>query len=346
MLTPRIRMRTMAMVSTQWSMLYKAGVTVPRCYLTIAEQSRDRNLKNTCIRIADNLDEGATLEEALRGEAGRLPPIYVEAMSCADSSGRFDDALDLVSRYFEEWLEHYRAIVRAAAYPFFVLLAIMYGIPLARMVAMSVFAGTSEADLMRFMLRWLFDLVSFLAFLYAMTFFFRTRVGEWVWASVAGFIPPFGGIVRRYAHARFFRMLSILLGGGVAPKLAVRRAAALTGNPVIQADINRALPLLEQSATLEEALARSYLLPRIARQSIAVGEMTGRSPELFAKSAHWLHQDASHRMRNLIVAIEGTLIVLLGFWVIAGAGGGGAIASTLIALVRSGTDRIIEALAM
>ncbi len=315
--TPRIAMKRMALITLQWSMLYKSGVPMVRCFVVAAEQCRNRVAKHTMIRVADALEKGASLEEALRSESHRLPPIFVEAMSCAEVSGRFDDALDHVCEYFEEWLEQRAAIIRACSYPALVLIAIVFVIPLAIGYFSLSFGGASDADITRFLLRWILQTSSFFAFAYVVAWLLvRTGVWQWIWGLVGSFIWPFGGIVRRYSHARFFRMLGILLGGGMAPKNALPRAATLTTNPILAADINRALPLLEKSATLEEALARAHLLPPVARETLAIGEHTGSSPELFVKTAKLLHDEASHRMRTLIWTIEGILIVLLGLMIV------------------------------
>ena len=317
--TPRITMKRMALITLQWSMLYKSGVPMARCFVVVAEQSRDRIARHTLIRVADALEAGATLEESLRSESHRLPPMFVEALSCAEASGRFDDALDHVCQYFEDWLEHRRAIIRAAAYPFFVLMAIMFGIPLAKSVAISVLNGGTDSDFMRLLLMWFKGVLAFFVPLFLIVgILSRTGIWQWVWGAAATFIWPFGKIVRRYAHARFFRMLGILLGGGMAPKTAVRRAATLVTNPILAADINRALPMLDRCATLEEALSRAQLLPPVARESLAMGEQTGRGPELFEKTAKWLHDEADHRLRTLIWSIEGILILMLAAMIVMG----------------------------
>ncbi len=317
--TPRIAMKRMALVTLQWSMLYKSGVPMVRCFVVVAEQCRNRVAKHTFIRVADALEQGATLEESLRSESHRLPPIFVEAMSCAEASGRFDDALDHVCQYFEEWLEQRRAIIRAASYPFFVLVAIMFGIPLAKGAALDAFNIPGGQPFSTFLVQWFVGVLSFfIPLIFAYWILSRTGIWQWVWGTAASFIWPFGKIVRRYAHARFFRMLGILLGGGMAPKTAVRRAATLVTNPVLAADIQRALPMLDRCATLEEALARAQLLPPVARASLAMGEQTGRGPELFEKTAKWLHDEADHRLRTLIWSIEGILILMLGVMIVMG----------------------------
>ncbi len=315
--TPRIAMKRMALITMQWSMLYKSGVPMVRCFMVAAEQCRNRVAKHTLIRVADALEEGATLEHALRSESRRLPPIFIEAMSCAEVSGRFDGALDQVCAYFEEWLAQRRAIIRACSYPAFVLIAIVFVIPLVIGYFGMSFGGASHEAILRFLLGWLVQTTSFFAIVFIFAWLLvRTGAWQWIWGSVASFIWPFGGIVRGFAHARFFRMLGILLGGGMAPKDAVPRAATLTTNPILEADIRRTVPLLEKSATLEEALARANLLPAIARESLALGERTGGSPELFEQTAKWLHDEASHRLQTLVWLLEGILIVLLGVMIV------------------------------
>jgi type IV pilus assembly protein PilC len=310
-------MKRMALITLQWSMLYKSGVPMVRCFLVAAEQCRNRVAKHTFIRVADALEAGDTLEEALRSESGRLPPIFVEAMSCAEASGRFDDALDHVCQYFEEWLETRDAITRQVAYPAAVLVAIVFGIPLGIGLLRMSFDGSTDTDMGRFVFHWAIQTAGSVATMFVFVWLLvRTGVWQWIWGTVAVFVWPIGGIIRSYAHARFFRMLGILLGGGMAPRDAVPRAASLTTNSILAADIRRALPLLKKSATLEEALARAQLLPRVARETLAMSEQTGKGPELFEKTAKWLHDEASHRLRTLIWTIEGFLIIAIGLSIV------------------------------
>lgn len=315
--TPRISMKDMALVTSQWAMLYKSGVPIHRCFTVMAEQTRNRTAKHTLIRVADSIEQGATLEQALRSEDWRLPPIFVESLSCAEVSGRFDDALDHVVAYFEDWLRYRRAIVKAITYPTLVIVCWIFIIPFVIGLFVMAFGGAGDSDFTSFILRWLIRTLTIVVIFYGMAWFLvRSGIGPWIWGAVGTFVWPFGRIVRGYAHARFFRMLAILLGGGVYPKDAVQRAATLTTNPIIAADIRRAIPFLEKSATLEEALARAYLLPRMTREVLALGEQTGRGPELFEKTANWLHEEADHRLKVLIYMIEGVLIILIGIAIV------------------------------
>ena len=55
--TPRISMKQMTLITSQWAMLYKSGVPMQRCFAVMAEQTRQRVAKHTLIRVADSIEQ-------------------------------------------------------------------------------------------------------------------------------------------------------------------------------------------------------------------------------------------------------------------------------------------------
>jgi type II secretory pathway component PulF len=102
-------------------------------------------------------------------------------------------------------------------------------------------------------------------------------------------LPLIGGAHRRTAMMRFLGSLSMLLNAGVPVAEAYRTAAAATGNQALAHQLARETDSLYAGRGLVDTLNRLRLLPREAMDQMAIGETTGKLPQVLA------HVAATHR---------------------------------------------------
>ena len=105
---------------------------------------------------------------------------------------------------------------------------------------------------------------------------------------------------------------------GVSLPRAIEHAAPTTGNWLIERSLLKAVPLLKQGATLEEAFGRSRLLAPMVRQMMSVGEQSGKLGHTLLKTSELLSDEARQPVLVAVSTLEGILILLLGLLIISG----------------------------
>jgi general secretion pathway protein F len=127
--------------------------------------------------------------------------------------------------------------------------------------------------------------------------------------------PVIGTIETSFATARFARALGMLLGSGMPVLAALRIARGTVSNLALGASLDRAAEDVSHGVRIATALGP--VLPPLGAQLIAVGEETGRVPELARQVAETYDRELKGALRSAVALIEPVLIlffaVLVGF---------------------------------
>jgi type II secretory pathway component PulF len=136
------------------------------------------------------------------------------------------------------------------------------------------------------------------------------------WDGFKLLIPGLGGVVRRYATARFCRALGTLYSGGVNLTRAVEISARACGNGAIAKRLLDNASVLNFGEGLSGMLAKSGLLSPIAVQMARTGEQTGSLDVMMEKVADYLEDEADVKAHQLSTGFGVALSLLAGLVVL------------------------------
>lgn len=308
----------MAPLCRDLAVAYSAGIPIVQTLDLVSRQTRDRAVRDLLMRMREDVKGGASLAEALQPHANRLPQVFIELLISGEHSGKLDVMLKDLAEYFEDRVRIRRATLGALVYPALQLTAAWFLGSFALRLISRVFAMDMDRPSGSFNLIGYFqDYARFQvkAFLVvgavAAVCVILSRLGlfGWIWGAVTTHIWPMAPIARRFALARFFRTMSLMIVGGVRIDHCIERAAATTANPYIERDLLQALPRVRNGMTLVEAFAPSRYLTRTAREMLAVGEVSGRLDVQLQKVAQYHLEEASHAV-SVATRVLGVLILL------------------------------------
>jgi len=127
--------------------------------------------------------------------------------------------------------------------------------------------------------------------------------------------PVVGAIETAFSTARFSRALGMLLSGGMPVVGALRIARGTVSNLALGASLDQAAEDVSHGVRIATALAP--VLPPLGAQLLAVGEETGRLPELARQVAETYDRELTRVLRSAVSLVEPALIlffaVLVGF---------------------------------
>lgn len=316
-LTAPISTRDLVPLCRQLATSYDAGIPIVRSLALVRDGARSPRARRVLASMEAAIRDGASLGEAAAAQAGALPPFLVNLLAAGERGGRLDVMLRDLADYYEDAQRMRRQIIGALTYPAIQLVA-------------AWFLGTFSLGLVGRMGRDDFRLndyfLDYLAFQGVAVAVFAgvlgvswglSRAGVWhgLWQWTANNVWPLKGVMRKFALARFFRSLALLVASGLGIRECVAAAAASTANPQVERDLLRALPAIGQGATLVEAFAATRTLTPMAREMLAVGEASGRLDHQLQKCAQFHLEEgtaavhaAARVMRVLITLAVGAVI--------------------------------------
>jgi type II secretory pathway component PulF len=127
--------------------------------------------------------------------------------------------------------------------------------------------------------------------------------------------PLFGGLTKKIVMARFVRTLGTLLAGGVPILDSLDISGSAVGNTVTTAAVASARDGVRQGETLSGSMEKTAgFLPLVVHMS-AVGEETGRLPNMLIRTADTLDFEVDNAMRRLTSLVEPLVVLLMGGFV-------------------------------
>ncbi len=304
--SPKLSLKQTAELCESLGTLTRGGIPVIRAFTLLSQERKGRVYKRILPPIIHALQQGANLDQALRAESKYLPDYFIEMMAVGEVSGKLETVLNDLSAYYADMVRQRRKYVEAILY--FVLLLIV-----AFVIIPYVWGVVFTHDSLE---------------IYTLKF---------IWARVKAWGPPFLviwilarlGLLRRLtdpifsriwptariwhrlALAKFCRSMAILMDAGLGIRQCIERSAAVTTHPRLRHALRRAVPMVQQGESLQEALMATGILTEMVGEMIRIGEYSGKEEELFDKCAEYLYNETLHRFQSIAYALEGTLLFLI-----------------------------------
>lgn len=305
------------------SLLLHAGVGVGDAFALLMDDS-DAVYKDMISGMAKQVDEGMPLSAALKNSG--CFPVYVSGLvEVGEQSGRLEEALLALSRYYEYRTRLDRRIRNALLYPAVMLLLMLLVIAVLLVKVLPIFEDVYRSlggrltgvaggllTLGRMLDRampvlWLFlaVLVVFLA-LFAAVSSFRMKVLTW-WRGIWGD----KGISRQMNTARLAQAISMGMASGMSLEESVTLAAGLVEDIAGAADrCKDCRTRLEQGETQGNALRDSGLLPAASCHLLELGLKSGSGERSMEKIAGDMAENSEAALEEAVSRVEPALVLV------------------------------------
>ncbi|MBI5091590.1 MAG: type II secretion system F family protein [Candidatus Hydrogenedentes bacterium] len=312
---------------------YDAGIPIMKSLDLVASGYNDRQVRDLLRAMRNDLGNGATLAEAAQSQSKYLPSFFIQLLASGERGGKLDVMLNDLANYFEDRLKMQREYKRLMTYPCIQVGAAWFlgtfGLGLVGKIK-DMFGprASGEIDIFAYIneyLRFQGKALVVFAVVFAISVILsRMGVFRWISGAVSTFIWPIASVTRKFALARFFRSMSLLIGSGLHLPRCIESAAAITANPYIERDLLKSVPIVQQGHTLVEAFADSRYMNATAREMLFVGEQSGQLETTLRKVSEYMFAEATHAVQfmtkvfsQVIGLAVGVLIgyIVITFWV-------------------------------
>jgi len=324
-LAPRVRTAEIAQFTYELGTLLDAAVPIGDGLRAIAEQEANPAVGEMVRRIAQRVDAGSSITEALREHERAFGSVYIETIGAAEKSGSMRRALEELAENLEWQDEARRRVQQAVMYPLAVGVALgggtafLLAFVVPRFTSMFAARGVELPALTRALAAIGASLTNFW-WVYLLAIAATLFLARATWASSAGRVaidralhraPYFGSMLRALAVTRFSRVLGVSLSAGISLVDAVEQAGRASGRPMLAQEMADAARQVRMGSSLADAIASTSYLPIFAKRMLAAGEEAAELPRLCTVVARRYEREAEHLSKNLGTLIEPLLIAAL-----------------------------------
>jgi type IV pilus assembly protein PilC len=312
----------------QLSTLQDAGLPILRSLQILEGQQKPGLLKAIIGGVADEVEGGGTLSDAMSKYPKAFDKLYVNMISAGEAGGVLDLILSRLADFMEKAAKLKKKVIGAMIYPA-VVISIAVGIVSMIMIFVipkfeDIFKdfGTKLPAITQLLLtisRWFandYGWAYILGFPFAWMIFIKlvklSEGGRYVVDAVKLKIPVLGGILSKTAIARFARTLGTLISAGVPILDAINITKETVGNEVYSRALIKVHDAIREGESMADPLRATKICDAIVVNMIDVGEETGDLDKMLIKVADNYDNDVDVLVGSLISILEPIMVVVLG----------------------------------
>ncbi len=325
----KIKSKDVVIFSRQVATLFEAGVSALKAFRLLAEENDNETLQEQLIGVADDIESGISLSNALEKRPELFSTFYVNMVKAGEESGKLNEVFLFLADYLDRDYEMTQKIKKALTYPsfvigtFFVIMIGMLTFVVPKMAALFTEEGASLPLVTRIVLA-----ISNLFVQYApvtfpilavMVWIFlkwkKTEEGAYTLDELSTKVPVLKTLQQRIFLQRLADNMNTMLTNGVPIVKSIDITAAIIENRVYKELLKRVSTKVQTGKSFSKALYEEPLVPNILIQMVHIGEETGELGYILKNLAVFYRRELDTAIDSVIGLIEPAMIVSLGLGV-------------------------------
>lgn len=325
----RVKPKDLVGFSRQFSVLISANVTLVESLKILVSQTQNLKLKMVISEIADDIDEGSKLSDALSKKNDVFSNFYINVVRSGETSGKLDEVLDYLADQLEKDYDMNSKIKGAMIYPAFVLTGLG-----AVGIVMMVFVVPKLTDVLAetggelpMATKILMAISGFLASFWwliailgvgaaiGMKAVMKFPTSKRILDIVILRLPIFGKLFQKIYLVRFTRSLQTLIIGGVSISKALAITAEVASNSVYKDIILQAKKEVEDGNSISSVFLSYPVIPVMVSQMVSIGEKTGKLDIILEQITLFYGREIDNMVANLMTLMEPIIMVVMGIGV-------------------------------
>lgn len=332
----KVKIKMVTEFARQMSTLQDAGLAILRSLRILEEQAKKGTFKRVIGYVADDIEGGATLSEAMGKYPRAFNRLFVNMVAAGEVGGVLDVILSRVADFMEK-SERLKAKVKGAmVYP-----AVVMSAALLIVMGLMIFIVPTFAEVLTDMsdgkaglpplTQILLDISGWLTarkgfnaliviacpfiFSFVLKLVRQFQKGRYVldWTKLR--LPVIKQVVYKTTVARWTRTLATLISAGVPILEALNITRDTSDNEVYASMLNKVQAAIRQGDTFANPLRQSKTVDSIVVNMVDVGEETGDLDKMLQKVADNFDEDADVLVGSMMSLLEPIMIIVLGLLV-------------------------------
>jgi type IV pilus assembly protein PilC len=312
----------------QLSTLQDAGLPILRSLQILEQQQKPGLLKAIVGGVADEVEGGGTLSDAMANYPKAFDKLYVNMINAGEAGGVLDIILSRLADFMEKAAKLKKKVIGAMIYPC-VVITIAIGIVSMIMVFVipkfqQIFKDfhTDLPEVTQILLNtanwfgpeygWAYVVCAPVALVLIIKLVRMSEGGRYVVDLIKLKIPVLGAILSKTAIARFTRTLGTLISAGVPILDALNITKETCGNEVYSRALTKVHDAIREGESMADPLRATKVCDAIVVNMVDVGEETGDLDKMLIKIADNYDSDVDVLVGSLISILEPIMVVVLG----------------------------------
>lgn len=320
-----IKPKHIAQFTYELGTLLDAAVPIGDGLHAIAEQESNPSVRAMVRRIAQRVESGSTVTDALREHERVFGPVYIETVAAAEHAGTLRRSLEHLAENLEWQAETGRRINQALMYPAAVTVALGGGTVFLLAFVVPKFTNmfhergmelpilTKVLDRTGHSLQhhWWAYLGALVASVMIVRAMWMAPRGRLILDRALSTIPYVGRVLGSLGVTRFSRVLGMSLTSGISLIDAIEQAGRASGRPRLIRETQDMARAVRLGGSLRDAMQSSRVLPVFAKRMFTAGEESAELPKMCSVVARHYEREAEHLSKSIGTLIEPVLIAVL-----------------------------------
>lgn len=315
----------------QLASITKAGIPLEKGLRELTDDIASASMRKLVNSIADDLDKGISIDEAIDKRQKHFPALYGEIVKAGVKTGRLSEMLTSLNRHLETTVKTRRIIMEAMTYPIITLTiaAIVataiftFIIPTFSEVLMDMGDGASLPALTKFYMATASNFVPIgtgfliiIGVIVASIFMMGSSVqGRIIREKMLMWTPLLGRIHYNSVLSRMSDAMAVLVAAGTPMPACLRLSAASTGSENMKAESNTLANQIEQGAGLYEAGYNSKMLPKLFLYSIQLGSQRNELQDNLHSLGQMYKDHTRSQQAGLQALLMPVMLIVIGLFI-------------------------------
>ena len=322
----RVTAKNLVVFSRQFAVMLKATVPVVRALRILVKQTSNPKLKVVLSEVADEVDGGMRLSQALARHPKIFSDFFVAMIKSGETSGRLDEVLEYLADQQEKDYDLMSKIKGAMIYPAFIICGliavgiIMMVVVVPKLTAILQETGGELPLSTKILIAtsnflshyWWLLIVLIVVVVGGLKYLTKTPTGKKYWDWLIIRLPIFGKLLQRIYLVRFSRSLFTLSSGGLPLVESLKITSEVVGNRAYRNIIDQTVKEVEEGNPIASVFIRAKEIPVMVSYMIGVGEQTGHLDIVLEKLSNFYSREIDNLVANLVSLIEPLIMVVLG----------------------------------
>lgn len=319
----RISLQAMGFLWRQIATALEAGLPLLTALQVVREQADRPAIAALAQDLAHRVETGSSFSDALAAHPRQFAPLHVSMVRAGETAGVLDQVMASLADFTDRDLDVRQRVRSAATYPVIVLVLAVLSILVILVFILPRVMSTIGQDpallpLPTRVLMGVGDVVRGYGWAVALA----AAGGAWGyrrWISTpAGRLavdrfklrlPLLGRMLRQVAVARFARALGTLTGSGIQVVEALGVLRDTLGNEALGQAIDQVRASVIQGQPIAQTLSQCGYFPPLFVQVVALGERTGKLPELLLRAADSFDKEVTASIQRTMTVLPALLIM-------------------------------------
>ncbi|GLQ24173.1 type II secretion system protein GspF [Algimonas ampicilliniresistens] len=322
----RIKRAHITRAARQLAILISAATPVEEALRITALQFERSRLRGVLLDARGQVMEGARLSEALSRHPNVFDPLFTAMVAAGETAGQLGPVLERRADDMEAADAIRRKILGATIYPLLLMAValivtiILLTLVVPKVAEQFVVLGETLPPLTRGTIaasdflkaNWWALLIGIGGAYLLFSLWKRRPSGRKIWDAFKLRLPVIGRIIRNLEAARFSRTIAGLISAGTPALAAMETARHTLRNRVMFEAVGDAVLRVREGTAVSAALKQTQVFPPLVVQMVLGGEASGKTGQMFAKSADYLEGEFEAATQIFLALLEPLIIILLG----------------------------------